>query len=100
MDFIFPAVFYKDEENDDYLVAFEDVRIYCEGKTIEDAFFTARRYLRDFCKLSLKMFGEVREKPRTYLEAKQNHKKDVVLLVDAEVKALSKKQEEELLDIE
>lgn len=100
MDFIFPAVFYKDEENDDYLVAFEDVRIYCEGKTIEDAFFTARRYLRDFCKLSLKMFGEVREKPRTYLEVKQNHKKDVVLLVDAEVKALSKKQEEELLDIE
>ena len=100
MDFIFPAVFYKDEENDDYLVAFEDVRIYCEGKTIEDAFFTARRYLRDFCKLSLKMFGEVREKPRTYLEAKLNHKKDVVLLVDAEVKALSKKQEEELLDIE
>lgn len=100
MDFIFPAVFYKDEENDDYLVAFEDVRIYCEGKTIEDAFFTARRYLRDFCKLSLKMFGEVREKPRTYLEAKQNHKKDVVLLVDAEVKAVSKKQEEELLGIE
>lgn len=100
MDFIFPAVFYKDEENKDYLVAFEDVRIYCEGKTIEDAFFTARRYLRDFCKLSLKMFGEVREKPRTYLEARQNHKNEVVLLVDAEVKALSKKQEEELLGIE
>lgn len=100
MDFIFPAVFYKDEENEDYLVAFEDVRIYCEGKTIEDAFFTARRYLRDFCKLSLKMFGEVREKPRTYLEARQNHKNEVVLLVDAEVKALSKKQEEELLGIE
>ncbi len=99
MDFIFPAVFYKDEENDDYLVAFEDVRIYCEGKTIEDAFFTARRYLKDFCKLSLKMFGEVREKPRTYLEARQNHKHEVVLLVDAEVKALSKKQEEELLEI-
>ncbi len=100
MDFIFPAVFYKDEENDDYLVAFEDVRIYCEGKTIEDAFFTARRYLRDFCKLSLKMFGEVREKPRTYFEARQNHKNEVVLLVDAEVKALSKKQEEELSGIE
>lgn len=100
MDFIFPAVFYKDEENDDYLVAFEDVRIYCEGKTIEDAFFTARRYLRDFCKLSLKMFGEVREKPRTYLESRRNHKNDIVLLVDAEVKALSKKQEEELLEIE
>lgn len=100
MDFIFPAVFYKDEENDDYLVAFEDVRIYCEGKTIEDAFFTARRYLKDFCKLSLKMFGEVRERPRTYLEARQNHKNEIVLLVDAEVKALSKKQEENLLEIE
>lgn len=85
MDFIFPAVFYKDDENDNYIVAFDDVRIYCQGKTIEEAFFVARKYLKDFCKLSIKMYGEVQEKARTYLESAKNHKKEIVLLVDAEV---------------
>ncbi len=85
MDYIFPAVFYRDEDNDNYVVAFDDVRIYCQGKTIEEAYFVARKYLRDFCKLSIKMYGEVQEKARTYLESRQNHKNEIVLLVDAEV---------------
>ncbi len=85
MDYIFPAVFYRDDENDNYVVAFEDVRIYCQGKTVEEAFFVARKYLKDFCKLSIKMYGEVQEKARTYLESQSNHKKEIVLLVDAEV---------------
>lgn len=87
MDFVFPATFYRDEDNDNYIVAFDDVRIYCQGKTVEEAFFVARKYLRDFCKLSMKMYGEVKEKPRTYLEAAKQHKEDIVMLVDAEVKA-------------
>ena len=86
MEFVFPATFYRDEENDNYIVAFDDVKIYCQGKTVEEAFFVAKKYLKDYCKLSLKMYGEVQESPRTYLESKQNHKKDIVLLVDAEVK--------------
>lgn len=85
MDYIFPAVFYRDDENDNYVVAFDDVRIYCQGKSIEEAFFVARKYLKEFCKLSIKMYGEVQEKARTYLESKSNHKKEIVLLVDAEV---------------
>ncbi|MBQ3047544.1 MAG: hypothetical protein IJD48_00835 [Clostridia bacterium] len=91
--YIFPAVFYRDEENDNYIVAFDDVQVYCMGKTIEEAFFTARKYLRDYCRLSIKMYGEVQEKPRTYLESCSIHKNEIVLLVDAEVK-LSKKEEE------
>ena len=91
--YIFPAVFYRDEENDNYIVAFDDVQVYCMGKTIEEAFFTARKYLKDFCRLSIKMYGEVQEKPRTYLESVDIHKGEIVLLVDAEVKA-SKKEEE------
>lgn len=91
--YIFPAVFYRDEENDNYIVAFDDVQVYCMGKTVEEAFFTARKYLRDFCRLSIKMYGEVQERPRTYLESCEIHKGEIVLLVDAEVKA-SKKEEE------
>ena len=91
--YIFPAVFYKDEENDNYIVAFDDVQVYCMGKTIEEAFFTARKYLRDYCRLSIKMYGEVQEKARTYLESAEIHKGEIVLLVDAEVKS-NKKEEE------
>jgi hypothetical protein len=91
MDYIFPATFYKDDENDNFIVAFDDLRLFCQGKTVEEAFFTARRFLRDYCKLSLKMYGDVVEKPRTFVEAKDQHKDDIVLLVDAEVKNNVKK---------
>lgn len=94
MDYIFPAVFYRDEENDNYIVAFDDVKIYCQGQNIEEAFFTARKYLKDYCKLSLKMFGEVQEKPRTYLESVKQHKGEIVMLVDAEVKGNIKKPDD------
>jgi len=92
--FIFPAAFYRDEENDSYIVAFDDVQVYCMGKTIEDAFLTARKYLKDFCRLSFKMFGGVQEKPRTFLESREIHKNDIVMLVDAEVKNTKKDEEE------
>ncbi len=91
MEFIFPAAFYKDEENDNYIVAFDDVKIFCQGKTIEEAFYVARKYLKDFCKLSLKMFGEVQEKPRTFVESLSIHRDEIVLLIDAEVKNVTKK---------
>lgn len=92
--FIFPAAFYKDEENDNYIVAFDDVQVYCTGKTIEEAFWTARKYLKDFCRLSIKMFGMVQEKPRTYLESREIHKNEIVMLIDAEVKGNKKEDEE------
>ena len=92
--YIFPAVFYRDEENDCYIVAFDDVQVYCTGRSIEEAFWTARKYLKDFCRLSIKMFGAVQEKPRSYLESCNIHKGEIVLLVDAEVKAAKKDEEE------
>lgn len=97
MEYIFPAAFYKDDENDLYIVAFDDVKIFCQGKTVEEAFFVARKYLKSFCKLSLKMFGEVQEKPRTFVESLEIHKDEIVLLVDAEVKNVKKN---DILDFE
>lgn len=87
MHFVFPAVFYKDSENDQYIVAFDDVNIYCSEKTVEEAFLTAKRLLREYVKLSVKMYGEMQEEPRTYLESVSIHKNDIVLLIDAEFKA-------------
>lgn len=93
--YIFPAAFYKDEENDNYIVAFDDVQVYCMGKTIEEAYWTAKKYLKDFCRLSIKMFGAVQEKPRTYLESREIHKNDIVLLIDAEVKGVKKEEDDD-----
>ena len=93
--YIFPAAFYKDEENDNYIVAFDDVQVYCMGKTIEEAFWTAKKYLKDFCRLSIKMFGEVQEKPRSILESLEIHKNEIVLLIDAEVKSAKKEDGED-----
>ncbi len=91
MEYIFPAVFYYDKENDNYIVVFEDLKLFCKGDSLEDAYDVARKYLRDYCKLSLKFYGKVLETPRTYLEARDQHKGDIVLLVDAEVKNNVKK---------
>ena len=91
MDYIFPAVFYHDKENENYIVAFDDLRLFCQGKTVEEAFYTASHYLRDYCKLSIKMYGEVMEKPRTFLEAKSQHEGEIVLLVAAKAKQNPKK---------
>ena len=52
------------------------------------------KYLKDFCRLSIKMFGEVQEKPRTFLESREIHKNEIVLLIDAEVKTNKKDDEE------
>ncbi len=89
MHFVYPAVFYKDQENDNYVVAFDDVNIFCSEKTVEEAFLTAKRLLKEYIKLSIKMYEEVQETPRTYLESAAIHKNDIVLLIDAEFKKIN-----------
>lgn len=83
--FVFPAAFYQDKDNEGFVVAFDDIQVYCTGQTVEDAFVKAKGYLKEFCRLSMKLYGGVQEKPRTYMESKAIHKNDIVLLVDADV---------------
>lgn len=83
--FIFPAVFYKNADEEEYVAAFDDIEVFAVAKTIEETFKLAKHYLRVYCQLSYKMYGEVKEKPRTYLESVKQHPKKIVLLVDADV---------------
>ena len=96
---IFPAVFYKNKEDDEYVVAFDDVEVFCTGKTIEEAFKLAKRYLEVFCKLSYRMFGKIKETPRSYLDSQKAHPKEIILLVDAKVKPQPKVEEDNEIDI-
>ena len=98
MDYIFPAVFYKDKTDEIYFGRFDDVGVFFEGNTIEEAYFNARRYLKEFCKLSIKLYGKVQERARTFEESMRIHKGEIVLLVDAEFRS-PKKGDNSLLDI-
>lgn len=90
MDYVFPAVFYKDENEGDYYGRFDDVGVFFEGKTIEEAFHNARYYLKEFCKLAIKLYGSVTEKPRTFEESLRNNKGNIVMLVPAEFRSPQK----------
>lgn len=82
--FIFPAVLYFDEENNNYAVAFHDLDIFTEGDTVEDAFKSAKEYLLAYIKCSQHINGEVND-ASNYIVVKNEHQADIVLLVDAEV---------------
>lgn len=83
--YIFPAVFYKDIEGDGFVVAFDDVDLFCTGETVEEAFVMAKKMFNDFVKLSIKINGDVEEKPRSYMDSVKHHKGNIVLLISAEV---------------
>ena len=88
MNFIYPALFIKDTEEDCYIVAFDDIAVFCQEETVEEAFLSAKILLKEYIKLSYEEYGEVIEKPRTYEQSIDFHKKGkgFVLLVDAELK--------------
>lgn len=81
-ELVYPAVFYFDEEYNDYAVEFCDVCIYTEGDTMQDAFKNAQKYLRAY----LKCCKELSVKPTTptdFDKVKATHKNGKVLLVSA-----------------
>ena len=84
--YIFPAVFYKGIDDEGFVVAFDDVDLFCTGTTVEEAYSMAKRMFTDFVKLSLEINGEVEEKPRSYLDSVKHHKGKIVLLISAEIK--------------
>lgn len=46
--FVYPAIFYYDEEYNNFAVAFPDVSIYTDGDTIEEAYKNAQEYLLSY----------------------------------------------------
>lgn len=80
--YIFPAILYKDEENNNYALAFNDIDVFTEGETVEDAFKSAKDYLFAYLKCSMHVNGEI-EEATSYIVVKDEHKAEIVLLVDA-----------------
>lgn len=79
--YTFPAIFYKDVENDSYTVAFADLDIFTEGESIEEAYESAKGFLQAYIKYSIKEYGEV-EEASSFDKVKKEHQKDTVMLVN------------------
>ena len=84
--FVYPAVLYYDEDNNNYAVAFNDLDIFTEGDSVEDAFKSAKEYLLAYLECSNHINNEL-ETPTSYVVVKNNHQSDIVLLVDEEIDA-------------
>ena len=82
--FVYPAVLYYDEENNNYAVAFNDLDIFTEGDSVEDAFKSAKEYLFAYLECSNHINNEL-EQPTSYIVVKNEHQADIVLLVDSEL---------------
>lgn len=95
MNFVYPALFIKDPEENCYLVAFDDIAVFCSGDTVEDALLEAKKLLKEYIRLSYEEYGEVLEKPRSYEQSVEFHKngKGFVQLVDVDLKITENKND-------
>lgn len=85
--YVFPAILYKDPESKGYTVVFHDLNYLCtEGETVEDAFLRAKEFLEVYCRCALEYNGEI--EIATRYEDVETDKKNIVLLVDAEIETM------------
>ncbi len=82
MQYIFPAVLYKDDAGNGYTIVLQDINICTEGSTVEYAFISAKEYLEVYCRCALEYNGEV-DQASAFADVKSDYKNNIVLLVDA-----------------
>ena len=94
MQFTYPAVFYYDEEYDDYAVEFSDICIYAEGDTMEEAYKNAQEFLLAYLETceDLKIAPNA---PNSYEGTLKNHPNGKVMLVTVDYVSKKKKQKNE-----
>ena len=78
--YTYPAVFYYDEECNDFAVEFSDICIYAEGDTMEEAYKNAQQYLIYYLDCCAEL-GVAPNTPNTYEDMLKYHPNGRVLLV-------------------
>lgn len=85
-DLVYPAVVYKDEDNNGYTIAIHDVGVFVDAETIVDAYIKAKEYLCAMVDCAIKFDCEI-ETPsdfeKIYNDNNKGKIKNIVLLVDA-----------------
>lgn len=85
-DLVYPAVIYKDENDEGFTIAIHDLGIVTEGTTIVDAYIKAKEYLCAMVDCAIKFDCDI-EAPSDFEEIYNKNNagkaKNIVLLVDA-----------------
>ena len=84
MQYIYPAVVYKEEANEPFVMVLPDVNIVCEGETIEEALIEAREQLKIYLQCVIK-FGTNLTRATDFEQFREEHKNDILLLVECEI---------------
>ncbi|MDD4211068.1 MAG: type II toxin-antitoxin system HicB family antitoxin [Clostridia bacterium] len=83
--FVYPIILYFNEETNCYTVAFDDLDIYTEGDTVEEAFLKAKEFLEAYFECVVE-FDETPEEASTYLATAKKNEGNIILLVNATLK--------------
>lgn len=83
MHYVYPFVLYYEKETNSYAVKFEDIALFTEGQTVEEAYLKAKGFLEAYCKCNAYLKTEC-EPASDYLQVKENNKNEIVLLADYE----------------
>ena len=81
--YTYPAVFYFDDEYNQYAVEFSDICIYAEGDTMEDAYKNAQGYLLAYLECCDEL-GVEPNKPNSYNFVEEMHPNGKTMLVTVE----------------
>ncbi|HIU06830.1 MAG TPA: hypothetical protein IAC46_04525 [Candidatus Onthoplasma faecigallinarum] len=81
-DLVYPAIVYRDEEENGYTISIQDLGIVTEGETVVDAYIKAKQYLAAMVDCAIKFDCDI-ESPSEFEKVYKENKKNIVLLVDA-----------------
>lgn len=81
-ELVYPAILYKDKENDAFSILVPDLGIATDGKTVEDAFLSAREHLTAMFECAVKLDCEI-DAPSPFIKVWRENKENIVILVDA-----------------
>lgn len=84
--FAYPAICYYDADNETTTLLLPDTDIIASGENVEEAFWSAKNYLKSFIDWSIKFDAEIPQ-PTKYSEIVKANSRKSVLLIDTESKA-------------
>ncbi len=84
MQYVYPAVVYKESDQDPFVMVLPDVNIVCEGQSVEEALIEARAQLKIYLECVLK-FGANLTRATDFMQFKEKYKDEILLLIECDV---------------
>ncbi len=85
LQFIYPAVFVRDEEDSSYQVIFPDLNIYTHGENVTKAFMNAKDLLSVFFSYAVKYETDFNAPSKIQEMVSRCKKNEIIMLIDTVV---------------